>query len=494
MIPRLEDALEVCLQALQDGADLEACLALYPDLAEDLRPLLEAALEAQTTPSLPTAAAISRSRARFLTRAGALRARRSGRLSALLPLFQQTLRPALAGVVLVVLGFLLGTRLMSAAAAALPGDALYPLKRAQETVRISLARDPVEKRQVEEETNRRRAEEILALLDEGEVREVVFEGLVEAQQPGQWRVAGIPVILQADTEVVGKVQVGHVARVKGQTRPDRTVLARRIWLHSYTLMGLLQQMDDQGWTVEGTRLLARPDTQAGHDLRVGLPVIALVETDEEGTAYALAILPLPMGTPTETETPEPEPTPLTPTPTPPPPTPTPEAVHVEGIEFTGRVDSIGSSTWVIDGVTVRITSQTEIKDPNIQVGDTVKVYAVRLPSGEVIAEEIELAEDRSGPGGGEDDEEHEDEDAPEEDPSEEPEHEEEHEEEEDQKVEFTGTVQSKGGSLWVIGGRQVLVDSDTEIKGDPDVGDLVKVKGVTLPDGRIQADKIERED
>lgn len=492
MTSRLEDALQVCLEALQDGTDLEACLALYPDLAEDLQPLLEAAQQAQATPSLPTAAAMSRSRARFLARAEALRARRSGRLSAFLPLFQQALRPALAAALMAIVGVFLGTRLMSAAAAALPGDTLYPLKRAQETVRISLARDPIEKRQVEEEANRRRAEEVQALLDAGEVREVVFEGLVEAQEPGRWRVAGIPVVLRAETEVVGKVQVGQVARVEGQTRPDGTVLARRILLHSYTLMGLLQQMDDQGWTVEGTRLLARPDTQAAHGLRVGLLVIALVEMDETGTAYALAILPLPTGLPTET--PEPEPTPPPPTPTPSPPTP--EAA--EEIEFTGRVDAMGTSAWVIDGVTVRITGQTEIKDAGIQVGDTVKVHALRTSGGALVAEEIELVEDRSGPGGGEDDDhaqEHDDDDdAPEQEPTEEPEHEEEHDEDEAEKVEFTGVVQSKGGSLWVIGGRQVVVDSETEVKGDPEVGDLVKVKGTTLPDGRVKAEKIERED
>jgi hypothetical protein len=42
----LVDALEVCLQALQTGVDLESCLGLYPQLGE-LRPLLESAVLAR---------------------------------------------------------------------------------------------------------------------------------------------------------------------------------------------------------------------------------------------------------------------------------------------------------------------------------------------------------------------------------------------------------------------------------------------------------------
>lgn len=43
MSDRAAAAYEVCLQALRTGASLEACLSLYPDLADELRPALQAA-------------------------------------------------------------------------------------------------------------------------------------------------------------------------------------------------------------------------------------------------------------------------------------------------------------------------------------------------------------------------------------------------------------------------------------------------------------------
>ena len=42
----LFDALETCLQALAQGADVESCLVRYPALADELRPILDAAVQA----------------------------------------------------------------------------------------------------------------------------------------------------------------------------------------------------------------------------------------------------------------------------------------------------------------------------------------------------------------------------------------------------------------------------------------------------------------
>ena len=40
----LYDALEICLQELEQGADIETALIRYPDLADELRPILELSL------------------------------------------------------------------------------------------------------------------------------------------------------------------------------------------------------------------------------------------------------------------------------------------------------------------------------------------------------------------------------------------------------------------------------------------------------------------
>ncbi len=48
--------------------------------------------------------------------------------------------------------------------------------------------------------------------------------------------------------------------------------------------------------------------------------------------------------------------------------------------------------------------------------------------------------------------------------------------------------------MWVIGGTQVTVDSDSEVKDNPQVGQMVSVEAFRQPDGSLWAKKIELED
>ena len=83
MSERLETAFEVCLQALATGASLEACLSLYPDLADELRPGLQAAAAlSRRSPVQPAPAAQARSRNRVLAQAAAPGPRTAGRCCA----------------------------------------------------------------------------------------------------------------------------------------------------------------------------------------------------------------------------------------------------------------------------------------------------------------------------------------------------------------------------------------------------------------------------
>ncbi|NIS80447.1 MAG: hypothetical protein GTO14_09635, partial [Anaerolineales bacterium] len=68
MSARLDDALEICLEALRTGADLESCLALYPEIANELRPNLETAIALGSTAFAVPPDAYHRSRTRVLQR------------------------------------------------------------------------------------------------------------------------------------------------------------------------------------------------------------------------------------------------------------------------------------------------------------------------------------------------------------------------------------------------------------------------------------------
>lgn len=70
----------------------------------------------------------------------------------------------------------------------------------------------------------------------------------------------------------------------------------------------------------------------------------------------------------------------------------------ERSNFTGVVESIGDTTWVVSGQTVAIDAETEW-DADIQVGDPVEVSFTILPDGAWLAKEIEaLEDDKEQPG------------------------------------------------------------------------------------------------
>ena len=136
--------------------------------------------------------------------------------------------------------------------------------------------------------------------------------------------------------------------------------------------------------------------------------------------------------------------------------PEPPTQHVE---FSGKVESIGTDAWVIAGRRVKITSTTEIKG-SPAVGDTVKVEALLASDGTLTA--LEIGKVDQPPAG--------------------------------EHVEFAGKVESEGMDAWVISGRRVKITSTTEIKGSPAVGDTVKVEALLAADGTLTAIEIKKID
>ncbi len=62
------------------------------------------------------------------------------------------------------------------------------------------------------------------------------------------------------------------------------------------------------------------------------------------------------------------------------------------------------------------------------------------------------------------------------------------------EVRFTGTVQSISSSSWTVGGKIVQITSFTEIKDNPQVGDVVEVRALQQSNGSLVAERIELDD
>jgi hypothetical protein len=221
----LHDVLETCLQEVKKGAELEAVLERYPELAEELRPMLQASLNARRMAvSGPSAEVLQRNRAKLLQHA--VRLREAERKSFIvLPAIQRWV----LALVLIVLFFFSGTSLVRASSAALPGDSLYTVKRSWEGFTLAFTFGSNERELLEVEHENERLEELHELFASGRAAQVDFAGIITRENGDGWWVSNILVIVPDQVVLPGQpIQVGTAIRVFGTTSGNGIVLAQRI--------------------------------------------------------------------------------------------------------------------------------------------------------------------------------------------------------------------------------------------------------------------------
>jgi hypothetical protein len=134
MDEQLGDAFEVCLAAMHSGVKLDNCLALYPDMMLELRAALEGARYAQLLErSYVPIVSLRNSHSRFRMRLAELEGRRRLFFPAL-----RFSRLAFVSLLVVLVCALSWNGLLVASAKSLPGDRLYPVKRAAEKIAMSI--------------------------------------------------------------------------------------------------------------------------------------------------------------------------------------------------------------------------------------------------------------------------------------------------------------------------------------------------------------------
>ncbi len=234
----LYDAVEICLQALENGGDVESCLAQFPGLTDELRPILTVAVQARTiTVTEVPGAAIRRGRSRVLQAAAEMREKTSVS-PATLPFWRFSKKNILgarfyrlAATTAAMLVFLLtgGTGLVNASSNALPGDQLYPVKRSWEGVQLFFVFDSQAKVELEHEFDHERVQEIEELYSEKRVAQVDFQGEVESRNNDYWIIGGLNVAIDHETNLGGDIFPGTTVQVIGETE-DGVIKAERIIL------------------------------------------------------------------------------------------------------------------------------------------------------------------------------------------------------------------------------------------------------------------------
>lgn len=213
-----EAVLYECLDLMERGESIEQIIARYPEMAEGLRPFLETADQLAKVAPQPSLAAKQKSQKAFLAHAQSLN------VTPVRPSPWYRLRQILLPIASLALVLILfATTAVSVSVSAIPGDALYPVKRLVENVRLNQAADVETAVALMEQYREERIREVQALLRTGRSAEVVFEGEVTAMQPEQWRVAEINVLVDAQTIIMGTAQIGDTARVNGRTENGKLI-------------------------------------------------------------------------------------------------------------------------------------------------------------------------------------------------------------------------------------------------------------------------------
>ncbi len=249
MKANFETILDDCLAQLRAGSTVEDCLARYPEHADALQSLLTVAFQVHRLPApAPDRAAMNAGRQRMIesVRAKTAQQRQVGLLG--VPWFRWTrpleslsfgsqLTRAVIMVALVLLVITLSTGgLVAAAQGSLPGDALYPLKRAAETARMILTLDPTAQRQLQDQFDQERQNEVRAVLTAGQPASLEFRGVLEHLEPGYWIVGGLDLHLDEQSIVEGRPVVGALVAVRADALGDGILLARRLQVESSPLV------------------------------------------------------------------------------------------------------------------------------------------------------------------------------------------------------------------------------------------------------------------
>jgi len=279
--PRL-DATESCIEALASGADIQQLITNYPEL----HPVLEAAAQAnQLNIAGPPVDAQHRSRTRVLTYASQLRATpiSTRGLITRLPRF------ALA-VVIALFAFLAWSSLLIASARSLPGDQLYPVKRAAENFRLNLNSNSDNFQHIEEIYRERRIEEIRQLLDRQRSEFVSFDGQVNERGKRHWKIDSVPVIVAPETVILGQIEIGMLVEVEGMTQPEGWVQAFEIHLREFEVIGILEDFTEKEFVISGEEILINPNIHLDPRIQIGAQVQVVVQVDDDGTLHAMEII------------------------------------------------------------------------------------------------------------------------------------------------------------------------------------------------------------
>ena len=239
---RFESILDESISALQAGVPIEEILAETPDYAQELRPLLYAAIVlADPDPTLVAQERKEILREQYLAQAAELPPKTvtfGDKTQAVWHIIQRRFtRQALLNDLITISITMTLTLIMSAlilsfaARNSIPGDLLYNVKRISENIQMSFTFDENRREALNDDFHQERLIEIEQLTRQHRAAVIHFDGILDTKGENLWVIEGVTVFLPEDGLIIqGDPQEGDIIEVVGFLRTDTVLIADRITL------------------------------------------------------------------------------------------------------------------------------------------------------------------------------------------------------------------------------------------------------------------------
>jgi hypothetical protein len=220
--------LQTCLELIQGGQEtVDSAVALYPELAEELRPMLEASLWLVNSREgfEPRPGFVTASRRRLVARIQEeQRQAPVGWREKLKQLWSTQQMAPVAFVFVLLLALFVSGTIVSVSQKALPGDSLYSVKHVLEQLALATSFDQANDAALQISFVNERLEEIKALIAEGRYEEVK-EIVAQYEQDIQKTIELIEVVSDQDEFRAGRLALELEAILADQRALFETLMA-----------------------------------------------------------------------------------------------------------------------------------------------------------------------------------------------------------------------------------------------------------------------------
>jgi hypothetical protein len=273
---------------------------------------------------------------------------------------------------------------------ALPGDTLYGIKTGFEQTRLTLARDAADKARLNLAFAERRLDEIARLIEGGRYADISL-AVQEYEQYVQSAITALETVAAGDPSSLPELAAlvadslkRYAATLAGMTAslPDnaRSELERAIRVSTSAGMrdeieftGTVERITTESWTIAGRTLVVTSATEIKGLIIVGDRVKVHAYRDTAGNWILREVEKARSSDDGRDDRSSDDRS---------------DNNSTGEIEFTGIVEQITDSVWVVSGRTLIVTPASEIEG-RIRIGDWVEVEAWRDRNGNLILIEIE---------------------------------------------------------------------------------------------------------